>query len=75
MTHTPPIINKRELTDEIYDTLMGLAGLDDIHPIMDTDRITNQFVDARKGEISLEIDDELYIIRVSKARYNYFKEG
>lgn len=67
-------MNTKELTDQIYDTLLGNVGLSKYHIALDTNKITNQFCDAIAGEIELEISGKLYKIKITQEKYNWFKE-
>jgi hypothetical protein len=55
-----------ELTDRIYDTLMGNVGMSEHHVVFDPKDIEDCEVDARLGIIRFVIDDEMYEVRVKK---------
>ena len=70
------IINLRELTDEIYDTLSGNVGLSVHHIALDPMRITRGEVDARKGKIVFQIDKkDVFEITVKQINPAYFEDG
>lgn len=65
-------MNAKELTDQIYDTLLENAGMDKLHPKLDVNKITCQFCDSSSGEIFLEIGRRMYKIKVTQEPHNLF---
>jgi hypothetical protein len=61
-----------ELTDQIYDTLMGLVGMSEHHvPMPDTDY---QFVDRTKGQIYLRFGKNAYLLTVKEVDLKSFED-
>jgi hypothetical protein len=56
----------KDLTDIIYDTLMGNIGMSKDHVGLNLDIIDEQEVDANNGEISFNIDGEHFVINITK---------
>ena len=61
-----PKMDARELTDEIYDTLMGLVGMSEYHVPFDNTRVTDQECNAQEGIIHLNIGRKTYTIKVTE---------
>lgn len=61
-----------ELTDRIYDTLLGNVGMSEYHVAITPDDITNQEVDARKGLIYLQIGLDVFELKVTKVADNSY---
>ena len=65
----------QELTDQIFDTLMGNVGFSPAHVPFALDRVTNQECDARQGVILMEIDGSVFRITVEcEIDGSYFKQ-
>ena len=73
--NAPVEMTVRELTDQIYDTLMKNVGSSPYHVQFDTDRVTNQFCDAGRGVIELEIDGKnQFVINITTAHFLFNDE-
>ena len=67
MTKPLPKMSVHELTDQIYDTLMGNVGLTIYHLPFLRDRVRNQWCDGSRGIIEMTISRKKYIITVREA--------
>ena len=70
------MIDAKELTERIYDELMGLAGTDDIHPRFPRNKVKNQWVgdphgNEREHYIYFEIGNKAYRIDVTETERMY----
>lgn len=64
-------MDTKELINRIYDELMGLAGIDAIHPKFPTDKVKNQWVGDPHGNekefyIYFEMGKKAYRIDVTE---------
>jgi hypothetical protein len=58
--------NTKELTDQIYDTLMGNVGMSEYHTPFPLDKVNSQFVDAGRGWMYFQIGDKAYQLNVKE---------
>ncbi len=66
-------IDAKELLERVYDEIMGLAGIDKIHPKFPINRVKNQWV-GDVGEdhcIYFEIGRKAYKIHVTETKKLY----
>lgn len=68
-------LDLKELTDEIYDTLSGNAGMSEYHIALDPMRITKGEVDARQGKIVFQIGNDAFEIQIRQIKKSYFQTG
>lgn len=57
-------IDEKEMTNIIYDTLMGNKGK--VYPQFDPNKVKEQEVDAGTGIISFEYDGSYFIVKVDQ---------
>lgn len=50
-------MDKKELTDQIYDTLMQNVGMSEHHVQFDPSLVFDSFVDAERGIVYFELGD------------------
>jgi len=55
-----------ELTDQIYDTLLGNVGMSEYHVALDINEITNQVCDLVRDEIYIEMGSKTFKIKVTE---------
>jgi len=55
-----------ELSDQIFDTLMGNVGMSKHHRAFDHSALEDQYVDSRAGEIVLVYPDKQFRIHVTE---------
>jgi hypothetical protein len=59
-------MKESDLTNIVYDTLMGNVGISDAHIGLNLNDVENQEVDSTNCKIILTIDGEDFEIRVNK---------
>lgn len=65
-----PKIDVKELTDEIYDVLMGNVGLSPYHVDFQRDKVTSAFCNASEGNIYLAFNHKAFEITVKPIKYH-----
>ena len=68
MTKPKIKLDRKEITDEIYDTLVGLVGLSPLHVPFCSDRVAHSEVIASEGIIRLEMGGKQYKITVEQEK-------
>ena len=64
----------KELTNRIYDTLLGNVGMSQYHVAITPEDITNQEVFDRAGLIYLQIDNKVFELTICRINSNWFEE-
>lgn len=66
------VIDVEELTNQIYDTLVGNVGFSIYHVAFDSSTISESETDARLGLIRLQIEDEVFEMHIQRINPDYF---
>ena len=64
-----------DMTDKIYDTLLGNVGMSPAHESFDTVLLSEQECDARRGEITFWLENgNVYQLKITKISDPYVEE-
>lgn len=68
-------LTNKEITDRIFDTLLGNVGMSEIHVAFNPEDVVNQECNARDGVIVLQLKDGRNIqIVITDAPADYFTQ-